>query len=180
MTLNAADVQVAVTGAIYVAPFGTTAPTAEDSVLVGAFADLGYADADGVTEKRDRSSDKIKAWQGARVVRETVTESSLSYSFTLIETNRRTVTAYYGTAPDGSGRLVVDPSANGGRKAWVIDVMDGAKLTRIYVPEGEVTEVGEQKYKNGEPIGYKVTITAYPSAAISDGSAVKFYGDLAA
>lgn len=180
MSLNAADVQVGVTGAIYVAPHATAAPTAEDSALDAAFDDLGYASDDGVTEKRDQSRDKIKAWQGAKVVRETITESSLSYQFTLIETNARTVEVYYGTAPDGTGRLVVDPSANGGRKAWVIDVLDGAKLTRIYVPEGEVTEVGEQKYKNGEPIGYEVTITCYPSAAISGGSAVKFYGDLAA
>jgi hypothetical protein len=56
---------------------------------------------DGVTETRDRSSDTIKAWQNAATVRTVVTDATLTYALTLIETKRETVELYYGT--DGHG-----------------------------------------------------------------------------
>jgi hypothetical protein len=38
---------------------------------------------------------------------------------------------------------------------------------RYYIPEGEVTEVGDRTYASGEPIGYDVTISAYPNATLA-------------
>jgi hypothetical protein len=45
---------------------------------------------------------------------------------------------------------------------WVIDVVDGTDLIRIVVPSGQVTELGDVTYVNGDAIGRPVTITAYP------------------
>ena len=50
-------------------------------------------------------------------------------------------------------------------------MIDGGNLERVYIPAGEVVEIGEKVYANGEPIGYEVTVTAYPSTAIAGGSA---------
>lgn len=146
-----------------------TAPTLTTSVTTG-FTGLGYVGEDGITETRDRSVDDIKAWQNADTVRSVVTDASLSYSFTLIETSIATVQLFYGatavtTVPEGN--ILIVPSATGGRRSFIIDVIDGAELRRTYIPSGELTEVGDLVYANGEPIGYECTITAYPAAAIS-------------
>jgi len=183
MTLVSDNVRVAVTGAVSVAATGSTAPTTAESALAAAFHDLGYVSEDGVTETRDRSSDSIKAWQNADIVRETITEASLTYKLVLIETKKDTVELFYGSAvTPADGSLIVVPANTGGRKAYVLDVIDGDDFIRTWIPQGEIIEVGEQVYANGEPIGYEVTIRAYPDSSLTTsdglGSAKKWYSSL--
>lgn len=172
MATNAANVRVAVSGEVYVGATSATAPTGTGSATTG-FTGLGYVSEDGVTETRERSSDTIKAWQNADTVRTVVTDAGLTYSLTLIETNEATVELFYGAAVTqaaAEGDLVVVPANTGGRKSFLIDVIDGAELRRIYIPQGEVTEVGDVVYASGEPIGYEMTITAYADTDL-EGSA---------
>ena len=166
---------------------GGTSPTVTVATTTqgGEFADLGYVGEDGVTETRDRSTNTIKGWQNGDIVREVVTESSVTYHFVMVETKKETVGLYYGTTVAADGSLIIVPSRTGGRKSYVIDVVDGDDFIRTYIPEGEITEVGDQVYANGEAIGYEVTVRAYPSAALTDtdgkvGSAKKWYSSLAA
>lgn len=173
MALSSSNVRVAVTGAVYKAPTGTAAPTGADSSLNVAFIDLGYVSEEGVTETRERSTNQIKAWQNADLVREVVTDSKLSYTFTLIESKEDVVEAFYGATVDGTdGSIDIVPSATGGRFSWVIDVIDGTDLQRIYLPSAEITEVGDQVFQSGEPIGYQITVTGYPVSGVT---ATKFY-----
>lgn len=151
-----------------------TAPTGTAGTTTG-FTGLGFVSEDGVTETRDRSSDDIKAWQNAATVRTVITDATLTYSFTLIETKKETVELYYGTtvtAAVAEGDFVIVPANTGGRKSFIIDVVDGAELIRTYIPQGEVTEVGEKVYASGEPIGYEVTITAYPDTTVGGSARV--------
>lgn len=184
MALNSANVRVAVSGTVSVAPTGTTAPADGDAALAVGFVDLGYVSEDGVTETRDRSTNTIRGWQNADILREVVTEASLTYGFTLVETNAATVSLFYGNTVDATdGSIPIVPALTGGRKSFVLDVVDGDEFIRAYVPEGEITEVGEQVYQSGEPIGYEVTITAYPTSAIQDAAgnnaaAIKYYSAL--
>lgn len=168
MALNSANVQVAVSGEVLVGATSATAPTGTGGTTTG-FTGLGYVADDGVTETRGRTSDDIKAWQNAATVRTVITDATLTYSFTLIETKKEAVELYYGssvTQTSTEGSLVVVPANTGGRKAFVIDVVDGADLMRTYIPQGEVTDVGDKVYASGQPIGYQVTITAYPDATL--------------
>lgn len=179
MSLNSENVRVAVTGAAYVAPTTLAAPTSATSVLGADAKDLGYISDGGITETRDRSTNQIRAWQNAALVREPVTESSITYNFVLIETKKETIEAYYGTTVAADGSIKIDPGKTGGRKSYVFDVIDDDDVIRIYVPSGEITEVGDQAYVNGDPIGYEVTVTGY---AVTQGdeshSAVKWYSSL--
>jgi len=176
MATVADNVRVGTTGAIYVGETTATAPTSASSTLTG-FTELGYVHADGVTETRDRSTNQIRAWQNSDLVREVVTEATATFQATLLETSAATLAAYYGTTVDDTdGSIEVNPAGTGGRKSFVIDLVDGADMIRTYVPAGEILAVGEQVYQNGEPVGYDVTITAYVSA---DGySFKKFYSAL--
>ena len=180
MGLNSENVRVAVTGAWYTAPLSAAAPTGPASQLATEYKDLGYVGEDGITETRDRSTNQIRAWQNAALVREPVTESSITYAGTLIETNRDVLEAYYGVAVAADGSIKIDPGKTGGRKKAVIDIIDGDQLIRIYVPSGEVTEVGDQVFANGEPIGYEITMTGYSVTVGGETySAIKWYSGLA-
>jgi hypothetical protein len=160
MALDSDNVRVAVTGAVYVAPTGTTGPTTSSSALDAAFVDLGYVSADGITENIDRTTNQIRAWQNGSLVREVTSEGTYSVDMTFIETNEAVLELYYGTA-NSSGEFNIDPTSTGGRQSFVIDVVDGSSVERIYIPAGEITSVGTRTLASGEAVGYQVTITAY-------------------
>jgi hypothetical protein len=163
MALDSDNVRVAVTGAVYVAPTTTTGPTTSGSTLDAAFADLGYVSADGISENIDRTTTQIRAWQNGSLVREVTSEGTYSVSMTFIETSEAVLELYYGTASD-NGEFEIDPTSTGGRKSFVIDVVDGDLVERIYIPAGEITALGERTLASGEAVGYEVTITAYADA----------------
>lgn len=167
MALDSDNVRVAVTGAVYVGPTTSAAPTSSSSALTG-FTDLGYVSADGITETIDKTTAQIRAWQNGALVREVVSEGTYSVAMTFIETNQDVLELYFGSDLTG-GALDGDPTKSGGRKSFVIDVVDGDIVERTYIPAGEVTAVGERVLASGEAIGYNVTITAY-----ADTSSVTF------
>jgi hypothetical protein len=159
MALDSDNVRVAVTGAVYVGPTSAAAPTSSASTLSG-FTDLGYVSADGITETIERTTNQIRAWQGGSLVREVTSEGTYSVTLTFIETNQEVLELYFGSAITG-GELDGDPTTTGGRKSFVMDVVDGTIVERTYIPAGEITAVGERTLASGEAIGYNVTITAY-------------------
>ena len=185
MALDSANVRVAVTGALSVAPTATAGPTDADTPLAAAWADLGYFSDDGVTETRERDTEQITAWQNAAVVRELVTGGVIRLQGTMIETKKETVEMYYASEVAADGSIIIVPTDTGGRQGFVLDIIDGDDFIRAWVPSGEVTEVDDQEYVSGAAIGYPVTITAYPDSRLTtadgkQGSVKKWYSSLAA
>lgn len=178
MSGNIANVDVAITGVVAYAPTATAAPTDADTALNVAFKDVGFISEDGIVETRDRSTNNIIAWQNSEVVRTVVTEASISVQFKMIETNANSLELYYGAAVDPTdGSVDIVPAETGGRRAFVIDYVDGDKFVRLYLPEGEVTTVGELTNAAGEAVGYDVTVVGYKSQALGC-SARKFFSAL--
>lgn len=171
MALDSDNVRVAVTGVVSVGPTTSDAPTSSVSVLDTDFDDLGYIGEGGVTEHRERTTKDIKAWQNGAVVRTVITDGKVTYKFVLIETSPVALETYYGTATAGAtstdGRLDVVATATGGRKSWVLDVVDGDEDMRHYIASGEVTEVGDVVYSSADAIAREVTVTAYPVAGVA-------------
>ena len=159
MSLNADNVVVGVTGKVYVGATSATAPTSSTATLTG-FTELGYVSSDGVTFTTDKSTNQIRAWQNADLVRESVNEGTVTYSMMLLETTQAVIEAYFGSTMV-NGKIELNPTNTGGRKSFVIDVIDGAKAIRHYVPSGEILSVEAQQVQNGEAVGYGITVTAY-------------------
>lgn len=162
MALSADNVVVGITGKVYVGATSATAPTSSTATLTG-FTELGYVSADGVEFATDKSTNQIRAWQNSDLVREVVTEGTVTYKFTLLETNQDVIEAYFGSTMT-TGKVQLNPVATGGRKSFVIDVVDGAKAIRHYVPAGEILSVEAQTFVNGEAVSYGVTVTAYATS----------------
>lgn len=156
MANDATKVRVAITGAVYVAPLGTTLPTDATSALNAAFKELGYISDAGVVEAQNITSNKLKAWQNADVVRTVQTEHSLTYHFTSLESNTDVLGLIY-----PSGQIT---GAQRGSQAWVFHVVDGATKVRAVVPNGQIIDIANVTYVNGAAIDYGFTIEAYPDA----------------
>lgn len=178
MPVDSANVDVALSGAIYIAPAGTALPTGVDSVLDPAYKELGYISSDGVTETRDRSTSNIVAWQNADVVRAVITEASMNYQFIAIETKKDVIEFYYQGSVDEDGGIEIKPGATTGRKVIVVDYIDGTKKRRAVAPQGELLEVGDQTLtSSGDAVGYDMTVRAYPDGTLGY-SVKKFYSEL--
>lgn len=177
--LDSSEVRVAVTGAVMSGLTSLTAPTTASSTWTGG-VDLGYVSEDGVTETIDRTTDKLKAWQDAATVRTLITDSSATYHFTLLQTNADVLSFYYGvTVDDTDGSILISPGAVRPRVSMVIDIVDGDEFIRVYLPEAELTELGDQVYVNGAAIGYECTVEAYPVTVGDDTYSIKkFYSSL--
>ena len=89
-TMSASQVGIgaaAVTGAIFVAPKGTTLPTDATTTLGGSFTLLGFTSDAGVTISESSSTEDLRAWEGRTVVISAVTEYTEQVSFMPIQCN---------------------------------------------------------------------------------------------
>ncbi|OFI49524.1 phage tail protein [Floricoccus tropicus] len=164
---NVSTAKPKVDGAIYSAPLGTALPTDATTALNPAFKGLGYISEDGLTNENTPDTDTIKAWGGDTVV---IVQNSKedTFTYTLIEaTNVDVLKEVYGK-DNVSGTLAtgITIKANATpleEHALVIDmILKNGLLKRIVIPNGQVSELGEISYTDGDAIGYETTLTAMP------------------
>ncbi|MET7741980.1 hypothetical protein [Streptomyces sp. NPDC005385] len=173
------------TGGVLVAPLASTAPTDAKTALNAAFKGVGYIGEDGLTETADRSTDKVKAW-GGDVVKVVQTDYAVTYTFTVIETlNVEALKLVYGasnvtttaaTSTTGTLQSVKLNSDTLPRQSFVFEVKDGDARIRIYVPNGQVTEIGEVTYSDEDVIATEVTVEAYRDSTLG-ANAIKYIDD---
>jgi hypothetical protein len=167
MTLDATNVRVALSGAVYSAPLLTAQPTTPSETWPVGWVDLGYISEDGVTEAYSDDSEVIKAWQGGATVRTVITSTEATFAFTCLETRKDVWETYHKGSlltDDGATATMQVRNATAAERMFGFDVIDGTNHVRIVVARGEVSERGEIVYRNNEPVGYELTITAYPNA----------------
>lgn len=157
----------AVGGAISIAPLGTTLPEDSTTALDAAFKSLGYCSEDGLTNTPERESDAVSAWGGDTVLNNQ-TSFTDTYQVTLIETTNIDVKKFvFGkTNVTGTYAAGLVTKVNGKELdewAMVVDTLnrDGG-VKRQVLPKAKITEIGDIVYNNSDPVGYEVTITAYP------------------
>lgn len=168
MALDATNVRVAFTGALYKAPVGTTLPVTATAALHGAFTDLGYLSEDGVVMTTETNVETIRAWQRGDTVRKVQTEHDTMFAFTLIESKNAAFKAFFGddNVTGAADDVTIEVNADEGvSAAWVLQVIDTDALIRVVIPNAQVTERGEVQFVNGAPVGYPITVTAYPDAS---------------
>jgi hypothetical protein len=148
------------------APLGTTLPASAFSTLSGTWREVGFIGEDGIPEVNSSDVTEIKDAAG-NVVRKIQTQHDLTYAFTPLETNDNVIELFYGNGDDDAWEITGDELPN---LAFVIEVEDGHKTTRICIPNGQVTERGEVPHTNASATQYPMTITCYP-----DSNGVKAY-----
>lgn len=155
-------------GGIFSGPTTATLPVNATTALPADFVGLGYVSDEGLTNGIEVDSTNITAWGGDTVLTVTTSRTE-TFAWTFIETNELVLKEVYGQAnvtKTGTALTVIHNSKALPRRAYVFEILlTGNKVKRIVVPAGQITEVGEVVYVDGEPIGYPVTLTTYPDTA---------------
>lgn len=156
-------------GAIYRAPKGTAVPTDATTDLSQAFKDLGYVSEDGVTNETSRETETVRAWGGDTVL-VTQTEFGDNFTMTLIEAKNvdvlKTVFGDSNVTVDANTSLITVAvnSKELEEAVYVIDQIYNGAVSRIVIPHGKITEIGEVEFTDDDAVGYETTISCMPDA----------------
>lgn len=157
-----------VSGAVHVAPIGTPLPTDATSPLSDAYVGLGYVSDGGIGNSNDMNISTIKE-MGGLVVYSSLDELADQFKFVLIEAkNIEVLKAAYGDAnvTENNGTIHVEVKADDPQeRVWIIDlVLRGGIAKRIVIFDGAVTARDEITYNASDPVGYGLTVSAYPDS----------------
>lgn len=153
-------------GGLYFGDKGTAKiPTDATTPLGDTLISAGYLSEDGIKNKRDRKTEDVVAFGGDTVLSVT-TSMTETFELGLLETTKDTLSIVYGddnvTETDG-GITVKHNAKDTPRKVYVFELaMTGNRVKRIVIPDGQVADVDDVAYKDGEAITYSPTITAFP------------------
>lgn len=151
------------------APLEKTAyPTDAVTAVDASLKVVGFVSEDGVTESTSRNVDKIKAW-GGQTVRIVQQDYETTYKFTFLQfKNIDVLKAVYGednVTLTSAGKIAIKKNAKIlEKRSFVFEMKDGDATIRVFVPNGQIIEVGDVKYDHKSAIQLDVTVEAFPDA----------------
>lgn len=153
----------------------TIGPVVDDSTLFPEDVDVdfsaldhvpaGYISEDGVVKTVDRSTEKIKDWNGDTVII-TQSDHSVTLQLTFMEgANGEVLKMVAGennvTESAGLIRMVDNADELPHRSiAFTINGGNGSKIL-VFAPDAQVTEVGEVNYVKSDVIRYQATLECF-------------------
>lgn len=157
-------------GAVFRGDTSLTLPTTAVATLATGFAGMGYVSEDGVTRTITRETTEIKAWGGDTIATPQTSKSETVQLKFVQALNTEVLEATHGDSNVSgdltTGIAITENAKELEEKAWVIDqVLADGRANRLVIPKGKVTEIGDIVYKDDEPIGYELTITALPDSS---------------
>ena len=167
----AANVLVGTTGAVYIAPLGTVAPTTSLAVYIAAWKELGYLSEDGIVEEPAMDVEEIKVWQSGAIVRRVITGSGLQWTFTCVETRLDVITNFYPGPPTPplsghrSNRSLTSSCRSSSGSRWRSTSSTVPTIQRTIVPEPSSPDAVKVSMVNGSAHGYTFTMSAQPDSA---------------
>lgn len=169
MSTNNANVNVWEGTDVLVAPVGTTAPTDIATAFSATWKALGGVSEDGLTESREDNADPKYDSYG-QVVRTVLGNHERSFQVTVLEDNPvvNDLLNPAGTAATTGGvttRVVKAPKYD--PRAFAFVNVDGTTTSRVIIPKGQVTAVGDVQRLRSDLATRELTISVYPA---SDGT----------
>ena len=156
------------TGAVFIAPAGTTLPTDGTTALADTYTSMGYISEDGYVQSISTDTEEVKAWGGDTVL---TAQSSYSETHTVnfIETNVNTLKAIYGSAnvtESGSTITVKSTGAELSECVVVIELaLTGGRIKRVVIPRAKIADrSGDITYDDTTAIQYPAQFSASPDA----------------
>ena len=143
-------------------------PEAATELAAAGFKAVGFISEDGVTESQERDVEKVKAW-GGDTIRVLQNEHTKTFAFTFAEMgNIDVLKLVYGdenVIEGADGAIdILHNSKTLPHKSFVIEVLDGNKKIRKFIPDGQIIETGELQLVHSGIMSMEVTIEAFPDA----------------
>lgn len=172
--LEAQNVVVAGTGAVWTAPEGTPMPT-DLAALADPWIDMGYVSEEGVTFTISREQEDIGAWQSLEPIRVLVTSEPKVIGFELMEFDTESLLlAFRGGTVAGTTVKTYTPPDPGAEdvRAMVVDGVDGATTWRFAFPrvalQGDVEWALVRSDAVRLPLEFQVLASAEKWTILSD------------
>lgn len=169
MPINATQIRVAGSGAIWKAPLGTTIPADEVAAYGTGWVNLGFAE-DGFKIKQDLKTSEITGWQSLdrlRIINESLYRT---VSFTSLQSSKETVQLAWGgaTITPGTGPkytlALADPSVVT-EFMLGLDWTDGITIQRIIIARAALLTLPELTYTRKDAVKYPLEIAALVPAS---------------
>ena len=161
--------QSTTTGAVAVAPTSTSAPTDARTALGTGWATGGYVGDAGISMSINRSMQAVKDWSQASV-RKILTDFDGTISIPWLQVDEFFATRAFGTAnvtktaaTSSHGeqlKVAVGPELPA-IESWCFSMKDGNARVRIYIPRGQITELGEVPFVPTQANAYPSTLSCY-------------------
>ncbi len=170
------------TGAIAKAPIGTALPTDATTALDAAFVSGGYVSENGLSLTPEYSTTDIREWNG-NLVRRLKESFDGTLGWEMLQTDAESMRTAFG---DDSVTVTEADRTHGTRMAiqlgkdlperasWAFNMKDGDARTRIVVPDGQITTVGEVSFTSSAAVVWPVTLSTYPD---ENGVSIYIYTD---
>ena len=167
-TMNTTEVGVGAakaTGAIWVAPEGTSLPSDATTALGSAFTLLGFTSDAGVQLSETASTEALRAWEGRVEVYNVQTEYTEQVSFMPIQCNADVAKLTWGSAyveVDGVTGAIHSKHHGGTLDpvAIVIETTPRTGIVKRYCGKFQLTERGEQTMDGATVAGRNLTFNA--------------------
>ncbi|MGW6855799.1 phage tail tube protein [Streptomyces xanthophaeus] len=161
---------------VYAAAANTAAPAAFADPSTG-WTNLGWITTEGGNFKLEEETKDIDAAGSLEPIRTLMTKSTKSLQATFLEGLNPFVRALYDNVPIAGLEPTVDVASyelpdkpSDLRYAFIMDTMDGDKRMRLYMPNGKVTERGDEQPQTTDVMPVQMTLKFYRGAS---GAAVK-------
>jgi len=158
------------TGAVAVAPLGTTAPADARTALPNAWESGGYIDENGIALGISKSFTAIKDWAQS-VVRKALTDfdGTIALSFLQVDQfaaerilGEENVTVTAATQTAGQNIKMGIGAQVAPAESWCFSMKDGERRVRVYVPNGQITEIsGDVSFTPGAANVWPCTLSCY-------------------
>ncbi|MCK7676359.1 hypothetical protein [Corynebacterium pygosceleis] len=141
-----------------------TDATAEVSSDLGLKA-AGYVGEDGISKTVDRTTEKIKDWNGDTVLVIT-SEHSVKLKLTFMESANADVLKFVAgenNVTEASGKIkIIDNADDLPHRCLNADIRGNAESKiRVFAPDAQVTNVGDVQYVRKDVIKYEVEIECF-------------------
>ena len=169
-TMNVNEVTIgaaAATGAIWVAPKGTTLPTDASTELASAWTLLGFTSDAGVQISESSSSNVISAWEARTQVYNVRTEYTEQVSFMPIQCNADVAKLMWGddAVTAATGTLAVKHHGKTLEPVCiVIETTPREDIVKRYTGTFQLTERGAQTMDGTQVDGRQLTFNSVPDS----------------
>jgi hypothetical protein len=155
---------------VYAAPINTTSPTAFSDPAT-PWVNLGWVTTEGGLFKIEEESKDVEAAGSLEPIRTLMTKSVKSLQVTFLEGLNPLVRALYDNVPiaslsptAGTVTYALPDKPSDLRYAFVFDTADGDKRNRLYMPNGKVTERGDEQPQTSDVMAVQMTFKFYKGA----------------
>lgn len=171
MAVNTSMIRAFQNGSVSVTAYGDssiTLPTDATTALSADFTEVGAITSDGITDSTSQDFTDIFMWQGNALAASLPGEFSKSFQFASMETNLVTLRLTYSGSTitqTASGVTIAEKPPARDLRSWVFHGIDGTRIQRIVVPNGQVSERGDIVWSSTDVTVYQYTVKAFPDSS---------------